>query len=123
METVNESRRDLVSSSEINVLTSGIQNINWDNMAFDWNEEKNDWLQEKRMISFQEIVIRVKEGYVIQVGIHPNPERYPNQHVIYVWIRDYVWVVPVVFSKDGEEVFLKTAYPSRRYTKELGRIT
>jgi len=123
METVNENRGIYGFRTGVDVLTIGIQNINWENMAFDWDDGKNNWLRGNRMISFQEIVIRIREGFVIQVGIHPNPKRYPKQHVIYVWIRDYVWVVPVVFSKNGVEVFLKTAYPSRRYTEELGRIT
>ena len=121
METVNENRGEMVSSSEVNVLTSGIQNINWDNMAFDWNEEKNDWLIENRIISFQEIVIPVKEGYVVHSERHPNLIKYPNQHMLYVWIRDYVWMVPYVFNENRQEVFLKTAYPSRRFTKEFGR--
>jgi len=32
------------------------------------------------------------------------------------WYKKYIWIVPFVRDEDGT-IFLKTLYPSRKYTK------
>jgi len=32
--------------------------------------------------------------------------------------EEYIFVVPAVISESGEECFLKTIYPSRKYTQK-----
>jgi len=34
---------------------------------------------------------------------------------------EYIFVVPAVISESGEECFLKTIYPSRKYTQKYLR--
>ncbi len=83
---------------------------------FEWNEEKNEWLKEKRGISFDEVVDAVENNYVLDVFQHENQKRHPGQYVLLITIKDYVYEVPFVIQKD-ESWFLKTMYPSRKYTK------
>lgn len=85
-------------------------------MKFDWNPEKNEWLKAERNISFDEIALLLSEGLLWRVMEHPNQERYPNQQIFLVPIDDYVYLIP--FVMDGETIFLKTAIPSRKATRD-----
>ena len=90
-------------------------------MIFDWDPEKNKILKQRRDISFEEIVICILENKIKAVLENPNKKKYPNQKIYLIGHKNYIYVVP--FVKKGEnEIFLKTIYPSRKYTKEyLGR--
>jgi hypothetical protein len=83
---------------------------------FDWSDEKNRLLEESRGISFEEILVHIQNGGILDVLEHPNAERYPGQRIIVLNVDGYVWLVPYVKS-DGVR-FLKTAIPSRKATKE-----
>ena len=83
---------------------------------FDWNDEKNIILQKKRNISFEEIIIEIESGHLLDRIKHPNREKYPNQMIFYVQKEDYVFAVP--FVEDAEIIFLKTIIPDRRATKK-----
>jgi len=83
---------------------------------FDWNEDKNDLLKETRNISFEEIVLSISNEKLLEVVNHSNKEKYPNQKMFVVEIRDYAYIVP--FVEDEEKYFLKTIYPSREATKK-----
>jgi len=83
---------------------------------FDWNDEKNILLQKKRNISFEEIIIEIESGHLLDRIKHPNREKYPNQMIFYVQKEDYVFAVP--FVEDAEIIFLKTIIPDRRATKK-----
>lgn len=81
-----------------------------------WDEEKERWLQMNRGISFQEIADRILAGEY--VDMLENPSR-PGQDIFVLAIRDYTWVVPFVLEED-DHLFLKTAYPSRKFHKGYG---
>ena len=81
-----------------------------------WNADKNRKLIEERHISFEEIVFSLQTGGLLDDAVHPNSEKYPEQRIFIVAIVDYVYLVPYVES--DEEIFLKTAFPSRKATKE-----
>jgi uncharacterized DUF497 family protein len=83
-------------------------------MVFNWDNEKNERLKKARGVSFEQIVVAVEADDMIDILEHPNPDRYPDQIVILVRINDYIYAVPAVVKKD--EFFLKTIYPSRKYT-------
>mgnify|MGYP001058441674 CR=1 FL=1 len=87
-------------------------------MTYDWNEEKNRQLKEQRGISFEEIVLCIKEDRVVTVLEHPNKERYPGQRLYLIEYRKQIYVVPFVVDAEEEVIFLKTVYPSRHYTKK-----
>lgn len=80
-----------------------------------WNHDKNELLKVKRGISFEEIAFFIESGHIL--GIEENPGR-PNQKIYILEINNYIFVVPFV-EKDSE-IFLKTAFPSRKYTKLYG---
>jgi len=87
-------------------------------MIFDWNDEKNEQLKRERSISFEEIVLCISEGMVVDIVQHPNPEKYPNQYLYLVSLNNYIYVVPYVKDENEDVIFLKTIFPSRMYTKK-----
>jgi hypothetical protein len=84
---------------------------------YDWNDEKNDLLKQLRGVSFEQVVLAIASGDLIDRLKHSNPQKYPNQMVFLVQIEDYIYSVP--FVEDNEKVFLKTIIPNRRATKKL----
>ena len=83
---------------------------------FKWNTEKNEWLLQKRGITFEEIVQRIEAGAKYIENDHPNKDKYPNQKILIVEIERYAYLVPCVIN--GNEYFLKTIIPSRKATKK-----
>lgn len=86
-------------------------------MRFEWNPDKNELLKGTRGVSFEEIATLLSAGKVWKVMDHPNPETYPNQRVFLVPIDRYIYFVPFVIEKDV--IFLKTAFPNRKATKQF----
>ena len=82
---------------------------------FDWDNQKNQKLKQERGISFEEILIAIDEGNILDIVEHPNKVKYPNQRIFIVNINNYAYLVP--FIEDEEKVFLKTIIPSREATK------
>ena len=80
-----------------------------------WNLEKNELLKAERGISFEEIALLIESGNIL--GVEENPG-YPNQKIYVLEIENYAYIVPFVESEN--EIILKTAFPSRKYTKRYG---
>jgi hypothetical protein len=80
-----------------------------------WNSEKNELLKHERGISFEEIAYLIESGQII--GIEENIGR-SNQKIYVLEIENYAFIVP--FVENDKEIFLKTAFPSRKYTKKYG---
>ena len=78
-------------------------------MKIEWDPVKNERLKKARGISFEEIL----EAKFIKREKHPSKEL--QERILVEWM-DYIWVVPFVRTSDG--IFLKTIYPSRKYTKQ-----
>jgi hypothetical protein len=83
---------------------------------YDWNDGKNASLKRLRGVSFEQVVLAIVSGDLIDRLKHPNPEQYPNQRVFLVKIEDYIYSVP--FVEDDNKIFLKTIIPNRKATKE-----
>ena len=83
---------------------------------FDWDRKKNETLKQERDIGFEDIVIAVEEGRLLDVLAHHNQRRYPNQKIFIVMVAEYAYLVP--FVEDDEKIFLKTIIPSRKATQE-----
>lgn len=90
-------------------------------MTFDWDDAKNELLKQTRKVSFEEIVVAIEDGQLLDVLEHPRPGRYPNQRVYLVALHGYVYVVPHVTDQARDRITLKTIYPSRKYTKQYLR--
>ena len=80
-----------------------------------WNSDKNEILKRERGISFEEIAFLIESGHIIE--IEKNPGR-PNQNIYILEIESYAYIVP--FVENDKEIFLKTAFPSRKFTKQYG---
>lgn len=84
---------------------------------FDWNPYKNKLLRKTRGVGFEDVVNAIHENCLLTILEHPNREKYPNQRVYIVAINNYAYAVPFVDNK--KVCFLKTIYPSRKYTKQF----
>ena len=82
---------------------------------YQWNTDKNKFLKEKRGVTFEQIVMHIENGDVVDVIDHPNSEKYSHQRVLIININEYVYSVP--FVEQNETRFLKTIIPSRKLTK------
>ncbi len=80
-----------------------------------WNNEKNEQLKAARGISFEEIAYLIECGAIL--GVEENPGR-GNQKIYVVQVGDYAVAVP--FVETDTEIFLKTAFPSRKLAKRYG---
>jgi len=85
-------------------------------VKFVWQEGKNTLLKQKRKISFEQIVLAIENKQIVDVLEHPNQKKYKGQKYIMVESNNYVYVVPADISDSGEECYLKTIFPSRKYT-------
>ena len=77
--------------------------------------KKNRILLEQRGVSFEDVVFAIDQGNILRDGSHPLKNKYPNQRLMVVLIKDYVFNVPYVITNEG--IFLKTVYPSRKSKK------
>jgi len=85
-------------------------------MRFEWSEEKNRLLKDSRDVTFEDVLLCIDEGRLLDVVPHHNLEKYPNQKLFIVRIRGYIYYVP--FVEDEEKIFLKNIVPSRKYNKK-----
>lgn len=83
---------------------------------FDWSDAKNELLERSRGICFEDVLVHIQNGGIVDVIKHPKADRYPDQNIIVLNVDGYVWLVPYV-KRNGLR-FLKTIIPSRKATKE-----
>jgi uncharacterized DUF497 family protein len=84
---------------------------------FRWNQQKNAELQAERGVSFEQVVVSIESGGLLDVVAHPNPKKYPNQRVLVVTWDDYAYLVP--FVEESDYYFLKAVIPSRKATRDF----
>lgn len=85
-------------------------------IEFEYNAEKNARLKQQRHISFDEIIYYINNGHLLDIVQHHNKEKYADQHFYVVDIEGYIYLVP--FVENGNKIFLKTIFPSRKHTKK-----
>lgn len=83
---------------------------------FEWDEKKNEWLKEHRGIAFEKIIVAIIDGAVLDDVVHPNRGKYARQRMYIVEVDDYAFAVPYI--ADDKKIFVKTIFPSRKYTKQ-----
>ena len=83
---------------------------------YDWNNDKNELLKKLRGVSFEQVVLAIVSGDLVDRIRHPNPEKYPNQRIFLVKIEDYIYSVPYI--EEDEKIFLKTIIPNSKATKK-----
>ena len=80
-------------------------------MEIRWSEKKNQRLIQTRGVGFQDLL---DDGEIVLIDKHPSRE---GQWFMFVWYDRYIWVIPYV--QNEEEIFLKTLYCSRKYTRRF----
>lgn len=86
-------------------------------LHYEYSAEKNQLLIQERGISFEDVVAALENDQLLEILIHPNPEKYPGQQIYLIEMKGYVYIVPFV-QKDENTLFLKTIIPSRKLTKK-----
>ena len=78
-------------------------------------------LKSIRDISFEDVILALESGYLLDDIEHPNQEKYPNQNIfiILIQIKDHIYLVPYI--EDDKSIFLKTIIPSRKMNKKYNR--
>jgi uncharacterized DUF497 family protein len=87
--------------------------------TFRWDNEKNEWLKKHRGICFEQVVILMERGDILDVIEHPKQDEYPGQMIAIIKINDYAYLVP--YLQGGDDIFLKTIIPSRKATNKYVR--
>lgn len=83
---------------------------------FRWGAEKNDRLMQERGISFEQMVVAIEAGGLLDVLDHPNASKYPNQKILVVVSDGYAYLLP--FVEQDDHFFLETVIPSRKATRD-----
>ena len=83
--------------------------------AFDWDDKKSRMLEKCRGICFEDIVLKIEEGFLLDNLEHPNRYKYPDQMMFVVNVDDYIYCVPYV--ENEKAIRLITIFPSRKFTK------
>ncbi len=85
-------------------------------MGYQWDASKNDKLIRERGVSFEEVLLAIEAGHVLDIIDNPNQAKYHGQKAYVLEIRQYIYFVP--FVKRAGEIFLKTIIPSRKLTRK-----
>ena len=83
---------------------------------FRWSPEKNEQLQLDRGISFENMVVAIESGGLLDILAHPNLAKYLNQTMLVVASDGYACLVPLI--EEDDHFFLKTVIPSRKATRD-----
>ena len=84
---------------------------------FTWDEAKNQKPKKQCGVSFEEVIIIIKEKKQVIVKLeHLNQKKYSHQQIYVLEINHYIYLVPCV--EDDKKIFLKTIIPSRKFTKK-----
>lgn len=91
------------------------------NKMIRFSQEKNALLKIEWGVGFEDVLLAVEMGNVLDDMAHPNTEKYPNQCILilFITIKDYVYIVPYV--EDEGTIFLKTIIPSRKMNKRYNK--
>lgn len=74
-----------------------------------WDPHQSDWLQQTRGLSFEELMLL---GTPVEETKSPSRS---HQRLLLIELEGYIWVIAFVETPD--EIFFKTLYPSRKYTR------
>ena len=85
-------------------------------MQLGWDKGKSNKLKEERNICFEDIVVALAEGGLMDLIDHPHQDKYPGQKIMVISWAEYIYLVPCVKTKNG--YFLKTIFPSRKAKRD-----
>ena len=67
----------------------------------------------RNQVGFEDCALAIENGRVLDDISNPSP-LYPHQRIFVLEINGYAHAVPYI--SDEETIFLKTVFPSRKYT-------
>ena len=74
-------------NADFYLLTKGTQSAKILYMiTYNWNKEKNLLLKETRGISFEQIVMHIEKGDLIDIIKHQNKQKYANQKILVIYL-------------------------------------
>jgi len=56
---------------------------------FRWDNDKNELLKQSRGVCFEQVVLLMEKGEVLDTMEHPNQDTYPGQKIAVVMIEAY----------------------------------
>ena len=62
------------------------------------------------------MVVAIESGGLLDILVHPNLAKYPNQKMLVVASDGYAYLVS--FVEEDDHFFLKTVIPSRKATRD-----
>lgn len=80
-----------------------------------WDYQKNIWLKQNRDISFEEVLLLLTEGCLVDILDNPNKVKYGDQKILLVNKDYYIYCVPYIETIHA--IRFITIFPSRKYTK------
>jgi uncharacterized DUF497 family protein len=83
-----------------------------------WDEEKNAKLRKERGVCFEEVVERIVSNGIVDILEHHTRK---NQKIFVIVLNGRVHAVPFI-RDEGDNIFLKTIYPSRKLQRRYGKI-
>lgn len=83
---------------------------------FRWSTDKNLKLLAERGASFEQVVVAIESGGLLDILAHPNTRKYPKQRLLVVTWDGYAYLVPYI--EEAEYFFLKSVIPGRKATRD-----
>ena len=72
-----------------------------------WDTDKNSTLHRERGVCFEDVLLALERGALLDRLEHPNQGKYPGQKIMVVEIEQYAYLVPYIETE--AYLFLKTA--------------
>ena len=69
-------------------------------VTYSWNKEKNILLKKTRNVSFEQMVMHIENGDLLDIIKHPNSEKYSNQKILVINVNNYIYTVPFLEKND-----------------------
>ncbi|MBZ5496812.1 MAG: toxin [Acidobacteriia bacterium] len=82
-----------------------------------WDEAKNEKLAAARDVRFEDVIVEIVSGRVLDILEHRVRK---NQKILVVNLGERVHAVPFLWDSDGNMI-LKTIYPTRKLQRRYGK--
>jgi len=82
-----------------------------------WNNEKNAKLKRERGIGFEDVLVKINNGDVLDIMDNPNKRKYPN-HKVFIWRLTNIFTM-CRSSKMKMKFFLKQLFPAENWVKNI----
>ena len=85
---------------------------------FRWNAEKDIKLREEKWIGFMDLIMAIDNWSLLDTQRNTS-QNHLDQEIFLISFDNHIFVIPFVYEPESDTFFLKTLFPSRKYTKSL----